>query len=376
MKKIVVLGGGTGGTVVANILARKISREAEITVVNNSPQHIYQPGFLYLALGEIPNESKITREERKLLDRKIRLVIDNAVKIDVQNRIVSLSAGKQLEYDYLVISTGSRIVPEEVQGYEASYHFYSLEGARRLHEALERFREGVIAVGIGGIPYKCPPAPAEFCCLLDYYFTKRGIRNKVEIHYLSPLPRTFPHEAVAEAITEMMEKKGINWHPMFNIESIDPEKKIVNSLEGETLKFDLLVMVPPHRGSEVIEASGLGVDGGWIPVDKHTLQYKDYSEVYAIGDATNLPVSKSGAAAHFEAKIVADRISSEIMGHEPRATYDGRVLCFCDAGFRKAIYMDFNYERPPKKPKFSYLWYLGKQMVNKFYWSLILKGIV
>mgnify|MGYP001772591155 CR=1 FL=1 len=376
MKKIVVLGGGTGGTVVANILARKISREAEITLVNNSPQHIYQPGFLYLALGEILDESKIIREEEKLLDRKIRLVIDNAVKIDVQDRMVSLSSGKQLEYDYLVISTGSRIVPEEVQGYEASYHFYSLEGARRLHEALERFREGVIAVGIGGIPYKCPPAPAEFCCLLDYYFTKRGIRNKVEIHYLSPLPRTFPHEAVAEAITEMMEKKGINWHPMFNIESIDPEKKIVNSLEGETLKFDLLVMVPPHRGSEVIEASGLGVDGGWVPVDKHTLQYKDYSEVYAIGDATNLPVSKSGAAAHFEAKIVADRISSEIMGHEPRATYNGRVLCFCDAGFRKAIYMDFNYERPPKKPRFSYLWYLGKQMVNKFYWSLILKGIV
>ncbi len=376
MKKIVVLGGGTGGTVVANILARKISREAEITLVNNSPQHIYQPGFLYLALGEILDESKIIREEEKLLDRKIRLVIDNAVKIDVQDRMVSLSSGKQLEYDYLVISTGSRIVPEEVQGYEASYHFYSLEGAKRLHEALERFREGVIAVGIGGIPYKCPPAPAEFCCLLDYYFTKRGIRNKVEIHYLSPLPRTFPHEAVAEAITEMMEKKGINWHPMFNIESIDPEKKIVNSLEGETLKFDLLVMVPPHRGSEVIEASGLGVDGGWVPVDKHTLQYKDYSEVYAIGDATNLPVSKSGAAAHFEAKIVADRISSEIMGHEPRATYNGRVLCFCDAGFRKAIYMDFNYERPPKKPRFSYLWYLGKQMVNKFYWSLILKGIV
>ncbi len=376
MKKIVILGGGTGGTVVANILARKISREAEITLVNNSPQHIYQPGFLYLALGEILDESKITREEEKLLDRKIRLVIDNAVKIDVQNRMVILSSGKQLEYDYLVISTGSRIVPEEVQGYEASYHFYSLDGARRLYEALERFREGVIAVGIGGIPYKCPPAPAEFCCLLDYYFTKRGIRNKVEIHYLSPLPRTFPHEAVAEAITKMMEKKGIHWHPMFNIESIDPEKKIVNSLEGESLKFDLLVMVPPHRGAEVIEASGLGVDGGWVPVDKHTLQYKDYSEVYAIGDATNLPVSKSGAAAHFEAKIVADRISSEIMGDEPRAMYDGRVLCFCDAGFRKAIYMDFNYERPPKKPRFSYLWYLGKQMVNKFYWSLILKGIV
>lgn len=376
MKKIVIVGGGTGGTIVANILARKIAKEAEIIVVNNSSQHIYQPGFLYRTLGEIIDESKIIREERNLLDRRVKLIIDDTVKIDVQNRIVDLKKGEHLEYDYLVIATGSRIIPEEVPGHEASYHFYSLEGARQLHEALERFRGGVVAVGIGGIPYKCPPAPAEFCCLLDYYFTKKGIRNKVEIHYLSPLPRTFPHEAVAESITEMMEKKRIHWHPMFNIESIDKEKKIVNSLEGESLKFDLLVMIPPHRGAEVVERSGIGVDGGWIPVDKYTLQYKDYRDVYVVGDATNLPVSKSGAAAHFEAKVVAERISSEIMGHEPSAVYNGRVTCFCDAGFRKAIYMDFNYEKPPKKPRFSYLWYLGKQMVNKLYWSLILKGIV
>lgn len=200
------------------------------------------------------------------------------------------------------------------------------------------------------------------------------MRDRVEIHYLSPLPRTFPHENVAEAITEMMERKGIKWHPMFNIESIDCENKIVHSIEGESLKFDLLIMVPPHKGAEVVENSGLGVEGGWMHVDKHTLQYKDYSEVYAIGDATDLPVSKSGAAAHFEAKVVAERIMADILGQKVNKVYDGRVLCFCDAGFNKAIYMDFNYERPPRKPKFSYLWYLGKQMVNRFYWSLILKG--
>lgn len=376
MKKIVILGGGTGGTIVANVLARKISRDIEILVINDSPYHIYQPAFLYRALGEMLDQSKIMREERRLLNKNVKLIIDKALKINLQNRLIHLESGKQLDYDYLVISTGSRIVPEEVQGYQASYNFYSLEDADRLHKALERFSEGVIVVGVGGIPYKCPPAPAEFCCLLDYYFTKRGIRNRVEIHYLSPLPRTFPHEAVAESITEIMEEKGIGWHPMFNIESIDPEKKIVNSLEGESLKFDLLVIVPPHRGAEVIERSELGVEGGWIPVDRHTLQYRDYDEVYAIGDATNLPVSKAGSVAHFEAKVVAERICSDLMGYTPTAVYDGRVTCFCDAGFKKAIHMSFNYEKPPKKPKFSYLWYLGKEMVNKFYWSLILKGII
>lgn len=377
MKRILVVGGGTGGTIVANMLARDLSRvEAEVTVVNDSPKHIYQPSFIYTALGYKLHERDIMREERELLHKDVKLIIDNVVRINIENRSVSLERIGKLEYDYLVIATGSRIVPEEIPGYQAAYHFYSLEDARRLSKVLEEFTGGVIAVGIGGIPYKCPPAPAEFCCLLDYYFTKKRIRNKVEIHYLSPLPRTFPHEAVAEAITEMMENKGIYWHPMFNIESVDPDNKIVYSIEGESLKFDLLVMVPPHRGAKVAEDSELGVDGGWIPVDKYTLQYKDYSEVYVIGDATNLPVSKSGAAAHFEAKVVGGRIHADITGQKVKPVYDGRVLCFCDAGFRKAIYMDFNYEKPPKKPRFSYLWYIGKQMVNKFYWSLILKGIV
>ncbi|MEM3399119.1 MAG: FAD/NAD(P)-binding oxidoreductase, partial [Nitrososphaerota archaeon] len=331
MKKILVVGGGTGGTIVANVLARKLSRkEAEITVVSESPKHIYQPAFIYTALGYNLHERDIVRGEEELLDKNVKLIIDNALRIDVEDRYVVLERTGKLDYDYMVIATGSRIVPEEVPGYQATYHFYGLEEANRLSKALEEFSGGVIAVGIGGIPYKCPPAPAEFCCLLDYYFTRKKIRDKVEIHYLSPLPRTFPHEAVAEAITEMMEKKDIHWHPMFNIESVDPEKRIVYSLEGESLRFDLLVMVPPHRGAKVVEESGLGVDGGWIPVDKHALQYKDYSEVYVIGDATNLPVSKSGAAAHFEAKVVGDRIYADITGKKSKPVYDGRVLCFCD----------------------------------------------
>lgn len=376
MKRIIILGGGVGGTVAANVLAKKLKKEAKIVLISKSEKHIYQPSFLSIATGRIKDESKIIREEKEIIGRNIELIIDEASRIDLENRKISLKSGKQVDYDYLVISTGSRIVPEEIKGYEISYTFYSLDGARKLNEALEKFKGGTIAVGIAGIPYKCPPAPSEFCFLIDQYFRKKGIRDKVEIHFLSPLPRPFPHEAVAKELIKLMEEKRIYFHPMFNIEYIDPEKKTVYSLEGESFKFDMLVMVPPHRGSEVIEKSELGVEGGWIPVDKHTLQYKNYSEVYAIGDATNLPISKAGSVAHFEAKIVAERISSEIKGYGAKAIYDGKVICFIESGFRKAGYIKFNYENPPKEPSFNYFWYIGKMMINKFYWSLVLKGTI
>ncbi len=377
MKHVVIVGGGTGGTIAANVLARKTSKDkVKITLIDKSGKHYYQPAFLYTALGEIKSESSVVRDESQLISKRVRLIIDEAVKIDPADRRVDLAKGGSLNYDYLIIATGARIVPEEVPGYEASYNFYDYQSALKLRRALESFKGGVIAIGVGGIPYKCPPAPGEFSCLLDYYFNRRGIRDKVEIHFLYPLPRPFPERSVAGVMMELMERKNIHFHPMFNIEYIDPKKKIVYSLEGEELKFDLLVMVPPHKGAKVVENSDIKAPGGWITVDKYTLNLPDYDDAYAIGDATDLPISKAGVVAHYEGKVVAERIAAEVAGKEPTSRYDGTVRCFCDAGYRKAITIKFNYETPPKKPKPSFIWYIMKMLVNKTYWSLVLKGWV
>jgi sulfide:quinone oxidoreductase len=376
MKRVVILGGGVGGTITANILARRLSRsEAKITLIDKQGKHYYQPGFMYVAFG---NEklSNIVKDESVLLRKKVELIVDEAVRILPDDKIVDLRNGGKVRYDYLVIATGARLVPEQVPGYEATHHFYDYNSALKLRNALSNFRGGVIAVGVGGIPYKCPPAPAEATCLLDYYFNKRRIRDKVEIHYLSPLPRIFPHEAVADVMQRIMEEKGIYWHPMFNIDHVDPDNKIMYSYEGEELKYDLLIMIPPHRGSKVIEDSGLSDDGGWIPTDKHTLEAKNHQDIYVIGDATDLPISKSGSAAHFEAHVVAKRLIDVIKGYDPTARYDGGVRCFCDAGFKKAITMSFNYENPPKRPKLNRRSYLMKVLVGKLYWRFILGGYI
>ncbi|MEM2909517.1 MAG: FAD/NAD(P)-binding oxidoreductase [Nitrososphaerota archaeon] len=374
MKKVLILGGGVGGTIVANVLARKVSpSEVNITLVDATGKHVYQPGFIYVAFGDEKPENLI-RDERRLLDRRVDLIIDEATLIKPDDRKVRLKSGRILGYDYLVVATGARLCPEELPGFEAAHHFYDLDASVRLRRALDSFPGGRVVIGIGGIPYKCPPAPAESACQLDYYFTKRGSRHKIEIHYLSPLPRVFPLESVAPLVQEIMEKKDIQYTQLFNVERIEPEKRLVHSLEGESLKYDLLIIVPPHRGAKVIEDSGLGNRGGWIPTDKHTLRAKGYDDIHVVGDATDIPISKAGATAHYEAKVVAENIAADIKGSDTIRRYDGKVRCFCDAGFKKGITMVFDYENPPKPTKLSRKWYYAKMLVGKLYWSAVLKG--
>jgi len=375
LKKIVILGGGVGGTIVANIVARKLKEEAEVTVLDKSGKHVYQPGFVYVAFG---NEqlNNLIRDERTLLNRRVKLVTKEAVKIDPRNRKVVLADGEHLDYDYLIIATGSRVVPEEVKGLrEGAYHFYEPEAAEKLRQALRVFNGGKVVVGVGGLPYKCPPAPAEAACQLDYYFTKRGIRDKVQIEFLSPLPRVFPIEAVDPFVTKVFEEKGIAYRTLFNVDYVDPKVKKVYSLEGESVDYDLLILVPPHRGAKVIEDSGLGDRGGWVPTDKYTLKAKGFDDVYVIGDATDIPISKAGATAHYEAKVVGENIVAQIKGYSDLKVYDGKVRCFCDAGFRKGISLSFDYTNPPKPPSALGLSaYLGKVILNRLYWWTIPSG--
>lgn len=379
-KQIVVVGGGVGGTLTANLLARKLRpSEARVTLVDETGLHVYQPGWLYLPFGEA-KPAALVRPEHSLLSKRVELVVATATRIDPQTRQVHLEGRAPLSYDYLVLATGARLAPEEVPGLEeGAHHFYSARAATHLAEALAAFRGGRIVVGVAGIPYRCPPAPLEFTLLLDHYLRRRGIREQTEITYLSPINRVFTIESVSQFITPILEARGIAYQTFFNVESVDPAGCTVQSLEGESLPYDLLVLVPPHRGSRLIEESGLGDEQGWLPTDRYTLQVKGLDGVYALGDATDLPVSKSGSAAHFEAKVVAERIVDELRGQQRNGhapTYNGRVMCFLETGFGEATTLSFDYDHPPTPPRPSWLYHYEKLLFNRAYWYLVPPGLV
>ena len=372
--KVVVLGGGVGGTFVANKLA-KHSEKIEVTVVDATGVHHYQPGLLYVPFGWERPES-LRHDERKLLHPSVQLVRSPVEAIDVDKQKLRLLHDGTVQYDYLVIATGSCPVPDEIPGLaDGGYHFYTEPAAMRLREALYGFEGGRIVVGIAGFPYKCPPAPIEFTLLLDDWLRQKRLRDKTEIVFVTPLPQVFSIPTVVPLIEELFNRKGIKFETFFNTESVDPERRKVISLEGTELDYDLLVLIPPHRGSPVIDASGIGDKGGWVPTDKFTLQVKGHERLFAIGDATDLPVSKSGAAAHFEAPIVVQNLLQLVEGKEPVARYDGSVMCFVEAGNGKATVLRFNYERPPQPPTPSVLWRWMKALMNRFYPVAIPRGI-
>ncbi len=372
--RIVVLGGGVGGTLAANLLARQLRRDVRVTVVDPSGMHVYQPGFLYAALGKA-NGRWLARDERTLLRDDVELVVEAATRVDAEQGVVRLAHGGSLAWDYLVLATGARLVPEQVPGLvEGAHEFYSLEGALRLREALRRFDGGRILVGVAGIPYKCPPAPVEFTLMLDQYLRRRDIRAASELVLLSPLNRAFTIESASKLVQPLLERRGIGLETFFNVESVDPAAGTVSSLEGDKAAYDLLVLVPPHAGQTVIQASGLGDAGGWVPTDRTTLQHQQQERIFALGDATDLPISKSGSTAHFEAPVIASRIASLVCGTAPKANYGGRVMCFLETGDGKATALRFDYEPPPVPPAPSRVWHAAKWAFNRLYWDTVPQG--
>jgi sulfide:quinone oxidoreductase len=372
--EVVVLGGGVGGTLAANLLSKELKKDAHVTVIDPTGMHVYQPGFLYVALGQA-NGRWLARDERTLLRKDVDLVVEGASRIDLSAGTVALERGGSMTFDYLVVATGSRLVKSSVPGLiEGSHDFYSLDGALRLREALRKFDGGRIKVGIAGIPYKCPPAPVEFVFMLDEYLRKRGIRERSEITLLSPLNRAFTIESASKLVQPLMQRRGIELETFFNVESVEPDAHTVLSLEGDKADYDLLVVVPPHRGQQVSEDSGLADAGGWIPTDRVTLQHVDHDRVFALGDSTNLPISKSGSTAHFEAPVVASRIASLVRGTAPKANYGGRVMCFLETGKGKATALRFDYEHPPVPPNPNRMWHAAKWMFNRLYWVSVPLG--
>ena len=385
MKRILILGGGVGGTLTANLLVKKLRRRVEagdvtITVIDETGQHVYQPGFMYIAMGG-ERSSNLQRPERSLLDKRVQLVVGKIAAIDEKARRVTLADGLPVGYDYLVVATGARIVPEAIEHFaEEAHHFYTAEAAAELRAALDAFTGGRIVIGIAGMPYKCPPAPLEVAFLIEAELRERGIRDRSELHFCSPIGRAFTIETVSEMATPILQRKGIKLHTFFNVETIDPARKVVGSLEGEELPYDLLILVPPHKGQQFLMDSGFApAPGGWLPTDRATLQVGCRANVFALGDATDLPLSKAGSTAHFEAPVVTERITAAIDGREvdhQRGDYLGRVMCFFEIGDGKGTLLRFDYDHPPRPPKPNQLWHLGKIVFNKTYWHTVPKGRV
>ena len=385
MKRILILGGGVGGTLTANLLVKQLKKridggEVEVTVVDQTGNHVYQPGFMYIAMGG-ERAANLQRPERSLLDQRVHLVVGEIARVDDERRVVALKDGVELLYDQLVLATGSRIVPEAIEHFDAeAHHFHTAEAAAELRSALDAFTSGRIVIGIAGMPYKCPPAPLEVAFLIEAELRERGLREKAELHFCSPLGRAFTIESVSEMATPILEQKGIELHTFFNVESIDPVAKTILSLEGEELGYDLLILVPPHKGQQFLIDSGLApAPGGWLPTDRHTLQVGGRPNIHALGDATGLPLSKAGSTAHFEAPVVAERIVAAIEGREPsgkHADYKGKVVCFFEIGDGKGTLLQFDYAHPPKPPKPNRIWHLGKIVFNKTYWHTVPKGRV
>jgi sulfide:quinone oxidoreductase len=395
MQRVVILGGGVGGTLTANLVARKLKAriargEAKVTVVDATGKHTYQPGYMYIAMGHQRPE-RLIRNERSLLDGNVDLVVDLVQRIDVESSRVELASGEALHFDQLVIATGSRLAPETIEHFDQeAHHFYTAEASARMRRALDAFTGGKILIGIAGIPYKCPPAPLEVAFLLDSELRERGLREKSELQFLSPINRSFTIESVSEMATPIFEEKGIDLQLLAGIDSIDAERKVVITDAAEEYPYDLLICVPPHKGAQVVIDSGLAPKSGWVPTDRHSLQVKKiagpgmkdedvarYANIYALGDATDLPLSKAGSTAHFEAPIVAERVAAAVLGRKPsgkHALYTGKVMCFFEVGDGKGTILSFDYDKPPKPPKPNRLWHLGKIVFNRTYWRTVPRG--
>ena len=372
--RILIVGGGTGGTIIANNLARRLAPEitagtSRITMLSASDQHMYQPGLLYVAFGQMmPDE--LYRKQKSLLESSIIFHVDPVEKFDLENNQVTTKSGKVHNYDTLVIATGSRIMPRKIPGLdEGSETFYTEAGAVSMFRKLREFEGGKVAIVVG-VPHKCPIAPVEITFALDDYFKKRGIRDKVEIKYHYPINRIHSIENVATWAKPEFDRMGIEYETLFNVEEVDAENKIVKSMEGSEYKYDLLISIPEHHGMDVIEQNELGKDG-WIPTDRYQLTMDGHDNVYVVGDTTNLPVSKTGSAAHFEAEVIAENIASIVKIGVPVNEYDGKVYCFIEAGHDRATYANFNYQNPPdlKPANKSMHWF--KMSYNKMYWTSV-----
>lgn len=373
MPRVVVVGGGTGGTMTANLLRKKLGNEVVITLVSDSPDHVFQPANLDVAFRGAPPERSV-HKEAPLLKHGIRLMVDAAERVEPERHIVKLASGAEVEYDALVLATGATADPTLMPGLaENALNFHTgPHHAARIWRALRDFGGGKVVVAIAGVPYKCPPSPVEAVFLLDEHFRHRGMRERVEIRLVSPYPRAYPAPAIADVVEPRMEARGIALSNLFNMEGVDAEKKVVYSLEGEEIPYDLLIAVPPHRGAAFVKASGLGDEDGYVPTDKETMRVVGHPDIFALGDGTAIPISKSGVVAHLQAAIVATNIARQLGIEEGGdMAFEGRINCPMEVGESRALFVSATYTRPPKPQRPTFVRYAMKRTFGKMYWRVL-----
>jgi sulfide:quinone oxidoreductase len=392
MHHIVILGGGTGGTLTANRLRKVYSLgEASITVVDQDDDHVYQPGLLFVPFG-LAHPENIVRPRGRQIHHGIdyRTVAVGHVDLDAQT--VHLADASQLPYDVLVVATGAVLAPEETEGLtgpgwmEKVFTFYTPEGASALKDVLTFFDGGRVVVNVVEMPIKCPVAPLEFCFLADWYFCQLGIQNRIELTYVTPLDGAFTAPVASKALGGMLAERGIELVTDFNTGLVDGAAGKLVSWDDREVPFDLAVVIPVHNGAPYVANSpGLGDELNFVPTDEHTLQSKASPNVFAIGDATALPVSKAGSVTHFEGEVLVKNIRRFLAGEPLDASYDGHANCFIETGFSNAMLLDFNYDVEPLPGHFpgpvglpllkeTHLNHLGKLMFEWFYWHSLLPG--
>ncbi len=393
MKKLLILGAGTAGTMVANKLSRLLERdEWQITIVDQHPIHYYQPGFLFMPFGIYTRED-VVKPRRNLMPHGVELILSSIEAIEADHNRVQLSDGRTLSYDFLIVATGADIHPEQTPGlgeqeWGRSIHtFYSFEGAWALFKHLRSWPGGRLVVNVVENPIKCPVAPLEFLMLADWFFHEKGMRDRVELIYATPLPGAFTKPIASKLLGGMLEQKGIKVVPEFLVEHVDPDAKKLVAYDEQEVEYDLLVSVPLNMGAEVVGKSGLGDELNFIPVDKHTFLSPKYPNLFVLGDAAAIPTSKAGSVAHFAVDTFGENFVRHTEGLEMRPLFDGHANCFIESGFGKGLLIDFNYDTEPLPGRYplpgvgpftlleeSEANHWGKLMFRWMYWNLLLKG--
>ncbi|MHB1265856.1 MAG: type III sulfide quinone reductase, selenoprotein subtype [Gemmatimonadaceae bacterium] len=397
MPRFVIVGAGTGGTMMANKLARRFGRElrqgkATLTVVDPDPVHLYQPGLLFIPFG-VYTPDDVARPRARALPRAATLVASAVERIDPGARQVILAGGRALPYDLLIIASGTTLEHDLTDGLRGPgwldrvFDFYTLVGAKALATKFATWRGGHLVVNLIDLPIKCPVAPLEFAFLADWYFTKRGIRDRVKISYVTPLDAAFTKPVAAEALSHLLREKGITLITEFATGQVDGANGRLVSWDERVVDFDILVSVPLHGGAPFVKATeGLGDELGFVRTHPNTLQSLLAPEIFAIGDATNVPASKAGSVVHFESEVLDRNIGRFVAGQPLEEGFDGHSNCFIETGHDKALLIDFNYEVEPLPGKFptaagplsllreSRLNHLGKLAFRWVYWNLLLPG--